>query len=537
MPDVEVEGPDGKTYQFPDGTDKNAAIKYFRAKGIGNPKPPIAAPTGTPSLATAGNNRSSMNEVELFSGREHQPGSISESVGSVVGGALKSAAYTAAMAPTAIHRSLQSSGVMGAKSRLFPGEHTTEQIEKEDLPNAAITTLTGVAEGMDAPTPTITPRGRTVPEPPRTVPLDPEAQAKYTAAIDKTNAEFKEGSKAYHEKVSKEFDEAKRAQVQWDRKQRLEQGAKEATKATHENLQRTYATARGALDQRWGQFRQGMEGAELEPTEAFNNIEDAKAKYLRGSPSSLTVFNNLAREMGIQEFMEGDGGQLKAIPGSGALPFDTARVHYSAIGDRLAQGDLPGNVYQALKSVSDGLDRQLTKAAKGRGLSKEYSALKGDESQFRSDWKDPKSPLTRAYKALDPNFLEPHVMGRGNEYLTKQLERYREHGAQPHLPLSARRLMEASKAIKAKPGLPEGTMPKAPELREVPRPKPKPEEAQKASKWVRKGGRIAGKIVGGGLGSATGHPFIGYSVGGELGEAAVDQIARRRKTVPPPPDE
>jgi hypothetical protein len=32
---VQVQGPDGKTYQFPDGTDKAAAIGYFKKKGIG----------------------------------------------------------------------------------------------------------------------------------------------------------------------------------------------------------------------------------------------------------------------------------------------------------------------------------------------------------------------------------------------------------------------------------------------------------------------------------------------------------------------
>jgi hypothetical protein len=32
---VSVQGPDGNTYQFPDGTDKSAAIGYFKKKGIG----------------------------------------------------------------------------------------------------------------------------------------------------------------------------------------------------------------------------------------------------------------------------------------------------------------------------------------------------------------------------------------------------------------------------------------------------------------------------------------------------------------------
>ena len=32
---VTVVGPDKQTYQFPDGTDKTAAIAYFKKKGIG----------------------------------------------------------------------------------------------------------------------------------------------------------------------------------------------------------------------------------------------------------------------------------------------------------------------------------------------------------------------------------------------------------------------------------------------------------------------------------------------------------------------
>lgn len=35
---VTVQGPDGNTYQFPDGTDKTAAIGYFKKKGISVPK-------------------------------------------------------------------------------------------------------------------------------------------------------------------------------------------------------------------------------------------------------------------------------------------------------------------------------------------------------------------------------------------------------------------------------------------------------------------------------------------------------------------
>src|ERR1700684_13292 len=92
MPSVEVQGPDGNIYDFPDGTDKAAAIGYFKKKGIGVPKAAVPAPAGTPPLTTAGNDKTPMNEVELFTGHEHKPGGVAESVGNVLGGAAKSLA-------------------------------------------------------------------------------------------------------------------------------------------------------------------------------------------------------------------------------------------------------------------------------------------------------------------------------------------------------------------------------------------------------------------------------------------------------------
>lgn len=55
---VQVQGPDGNTYQFPDGTDKAAAIGYFKKKGIGSksaaePKPALPGGVGR-FLSSAG---------------------------------------------------------------------------------------------------------------------------------------------------------------------------------------------------------------------------------------------------------------------------------------------------------------------------------------------------------------------------------------------------------------------------------------------------------------------------------------------------
>jgi hypothetical protein len=41
---VDVIGPDGKTYHFPEGTDKDAAVRYFKLEGIGTTHPGIDDP-------------------------------------------------------------------------------------------------------------------------------------------------------------------------------------------------------------------------------------------------------------------------------------------------------------------------------------------------------------------------------------------------------------------------------------------------------------------------------------------------------------
>lgn len=399
--------------------------------------------------------------------------------------------------PSLAHHMAQGVGI-APKGDLFKGERSMDQITHEDIPNIGVA-LAGeeglIGEGADV----ATPRGRTVPKPP-SGDLPPEQ----VEAIDKANRTY-QGAKSQIEK-----------------REGLQQASKSMVQKTYDNLHTTHDAARGALDQQWGAFRQGMEGAQLEPAQTFNNIEAAKAKYLKGSPASLKVFNDLAREMGIQEFMEGNGGELKAIPGSGELPFDTARVHYSAISDKLAQGGLPGNVWQALKAVKEGLDKQLGDAAETRGLGKQYQSLKANESQFRTDWTDPKSPLARAYKSLSPDFLESHLTNPAKgEYISSQLKRYMEHGAQPHLPLAARRFAESAKEITKK----------LPEVKELPKPK-----ASAKGGMAKKMARVGGKVVGGMIGSAVGRPFMGYAIGGEAGPELYDR-ATRPKTVPPPPDE
>jgi hypothetical protein len=526
-----------------DGGDWFAKNAPSAASSITPPKMTVGAPSGA-----------DMTEHYLIG--DNPVKSVAESARDMVHGAAETTGAQILMTPTLIHRGLQKQGVL-PEGDVFRGEHTFKEVQEQDVPNAALMVVPGASEGImegegtPATARPAAPRGRTVPEPPSTAGLDPETQAKYTAALDKAN-------KAHGEALADHAVKEAEARAKWvdkaagakrgaaaaeaatNKKAALERGSQEYTRLTHDNLQQTYQAARGSLDQRWDQFRTVMQGEQLDPVRAYESVEDAKTKYLKGSPSSLKVFNDLTGEIGIQKINEegevitpkGENGEVVEVE----LPFDTGRVHYSAIGDRLSQGTLPGNVYQALKAVSEDLDEQLTDAAEGRGLGKEYTALKSNEHQFRSDWKDSHSPLAKAYKAQDPNFLAGHVTGKGADLLMKQLARYREFGAKPYLPAAARRLSLEADAV-PRVRVPETPAkykaPTAPELKPVERPTPKTKTTKAPSKGTigRTAARIGGKLVGAKVGG-----FPGYVAGGEVGTKLYDRFTRPR-TVEEPPDE
>lgn len=119
-----------------------------------------ASPVAPPPL---GKPTVNMQKVNLLGGTSQNPDvqrPITDQVGELGAGALKSTAHVAAMAPVMLHRGLQSRGI-APQGDIYPGEHTTEQVAKQDLPNAALM----VAGGMDSPEPELAPQGRPIETP------------------------------------------------------------------------------------------------------------------------------------------------------------------------------------------------------------------------------------------------------------------------------------------------------------------------------------------------------------------------------------
>jgi hypothetical protein len=387
-----------------------------------------------------------------------------------------------------------------------------------------------------------------VPEPLRRAPFTAEQQVKYTEALDKATREHatnlaeyadKEASrraswvrKAYGAKQSEAAQVAAAA-----KRQVLDRGSEEYAVRAQQNIRATHQTVRSRLDSRWHQFRESMNGAEVSKVEVYNIIREARDR-LRGSPADLKQFNDLAREIGISVT---EDGTIEVPAGEVMeMPIETVRVHSTAIGNKLAAGGLPGNVYQALKQAKTGIEEGIIEpAAESRGQGEAYRALKHDWSQYMSDWNDMSSvataegsPLARALRAPDVQHIRPIINGINGDMLLERLGKYRGAGSQPSWAQQSRSLFNKAKVIKAGPvkAMPPEYEPlPVPQLKEVPLPKPPKAGAKpSAPAWVRGTGRVAGKLGGAAAGTVVGHPFIGYAAGGEAGGAIAENIWRRR---------
>lgn len=408
-------------------------------------------------------------------------------------------------------------------------------------------------ERVPAPTPV---RERPTPGPIPEPPLTEAQQAKYTDALDRANREHAQALIDYADKEARRRSQwvqkaygANKSEAEAiglsNKKATLTRGADEYLSRATQNIQETHQTVRGRLDARWNTLRGVMADASIQnPGDIYNAITSAESQYLRGAPESLQQFRNLIKELGIKDFAEGEDGSLSAIQGEGPKPMDwqTARVHYSAIGDRLSAGNLPGNVYQALKSVANALDAKLAESAATRDMGQFYTDLKRDWSQYMTDWRDLSSvssggsPLAKLLRSPDKGFARLQVMGKAGDRLLETLARYKRAGARPELLVQARRLnTEAGNIPKAKirefPGKYEPGP--QPELREVQRPRNEPGTSTEVpGKGSRIAARTAGKVVGAAAGAAIGHPFLGYASGGEVGEAVLNRLWRAKKNRP-----
>jgi hypothetical protein len=216
-----------------------------------------------------------------------------------------------------------------------------------------------------------------------------------------------------------------------------------------------------------------------------DSVRHAKTQILKGSPESIKQFNAIeSREVLGTDMKPGEGEDAEALGAwenleneankGDKLKFDQLQGFSSEIGTKLAKGNLPGDVYQALKHVKETIDQQKAVIANRNGAGAQLKAADSFWRGYMETFYDKPSAvaatLARVGKLDSQFYAEPFLKGKSAGLGIKALEKY-----DPELATKVQELRDKNEEFKKLPAkakteaLPEppkpGEPPARPELK------------------------------------------------------------------------
>ena len=294
-----------------------------------------------------------------------------------------------------------------------------------------------------------------------------EATDTYETALQKVTEDNAAALKDWREQTvaTKQRNTAKQGMV--DRKAALQAGVEKLSSTLRDGLQALEKKVRAEGNSRYAKVAERVGDDAVPASNLSPAVEHAQTNIIKGSPENIKQFRDILDQAGGGEVTIGGAGgggvgpghplyeQLKAegaIGASGQLTFDNLRGYSSELGARLAQGNLPGDVYQAIKSVKAAIDDQVFQLAKKHGA----DGMLKDANNYWARYKDTfyntdalakgGSPVAAAFGATDPTYVTRPFSGPAGSRGVEMLAAY-----DPRLAQLAR---NTAKAIEEGKGLP-----------------------------------------------------------------------------------
>lgn len=295
---------------------------------------------------------------------------------------------------------------------------------------------------------------------------------------------------------------------------------------------------RATLDQRYTPYNSVTDKAtfDLQPLE--DSIAKSQGEIQKGTPTNQPIFNSILSR--IKEKVELPSGELQAVPGANRINGAQLRGYISELGDAMFRGELPADIYLALKNVrkkAQAMVQAHIDDVMGKQAGEGYRELNRDWSNYEQAWRDRRSgsPLVKALQTIRTKGRNVPVYREVADQLLRKtpgeqsmswLAKKRGFGADPQVVARLRDIDRQMKAVKVPtaPGAVEKpTLPKRTEV-----PPPKLQEFQQREfieQGVRKKMQQMGNI-GSGLGVfwalkdlLTGNPQAAAELGGAVGLA------------------
>lgn len=248
-----------------------------------------------------------------------------------------------------------------------------------------------------------------------------------------------------------------------------------ATLAT--GLKSLEAKVRAEGSAKFDVVNKAVEGQVADAGRMQGAVEHAQSKILAGSPESIKIFNSILNDThseGATEVAEaGPTHPLyqqmieKGAVSPEGTSFRDLQGYYTELGQKMSAGNLPGDVYRALKYVRNEIGNQMQEMAAKGGVAQQLTEARQFWHRYESTFHDMRpiaqggSPVARAFRAIDPDYAVTPFTGKAGLRAIQQVSQY-----DPLLADTAKQTMAKFNQIRS---IPKGE-PKAPTLKPIPEP-------------------------------------------------------------------
>lgn len=326
------------------------------------------------------------------------------------------------------------------------------------------------------------------------------------------------------------------AQAAQSRKVALERGVEQLDPKFQEDLKATEKNVRAQANDKYNAVRAATEGETVPSASLAEAVKTAEAK-IQGSSENLKIFRDILSKHpeGEPESIAYQGTQIpKGHPlydvlkegeqaSTSPATFSDLQGYYTELGNQLSKGNLPGDVYLAMKSLQESVGDLMQKMAESKGVGSQLTDARAFYRDYMDAFRDSKSPLNRAMNATergksiqalrsaDQSGIE--TLARYNPELARRANTIRGYQAE------AKSIPARTTTPKPEPTLPPKPAPVQPETKTVNREdirNAKTAAMQKQADYIRK----RGAAVASGIGAwrLMSHMMSG-DIGGMLGSA------------------
>lgn len=191
--------------------------------------------------------------------------------------------------------------------------------------------------------------------------------------------------------------------------------------------------------QMFEEVAQATEGESIPASELASVVSYAEENLIRGSQESIKQFRDITRRGGEVDSLS----DLMHAAEESPLGFSDLQGYYTEMGEKLASGSIPGDVYRAVKFVRDNIGRQMMQMAEKHGMGGRLTEARAFWRQYEQTFHDMRavaqggSPVARAVRAQDPSYMAAPFLGKAATRARGLLQAY-----DPALAQSASKLSE-----------------------------------------------------------------------------------------------